>query len=175
MSVTTHSRIQEALDGDKELSWTDSVTRSELISRIEPEVEIDNKTECWMWQAATARGYGKIRIGETVATVHRVTFRLAADGLDNDEQLNHECHRRACVNPRHVSIGTQAENMRQSILSGRYHRMQSPLSERDVRGIRERYADDSEDVSTRDLADDSGVSQRCICKIVNRKSWTHIE
>jgi DNA-binding transcriptional regulator LsrR (DeoR family) len=49
----------------------------------------------------------------------------------------------------------------------------SPLTEKDVASIRERYV--REDINQAALGEDYGVSQYCVSDIINFKTWDHVE
>jgi len=60
-----------------------------------------NKTDtCWLWTAATARGYGLYWSGEKNVLAHRLAYVAATD--TEPAMLDHTCRVRACVNPDHL-------------------------------------------------------------------------
>jgi len=172
MNQQEEQQIRERLNGPETLDWTDT-PRSTLIDRILDKIEVNPETGCWEWVAASARGYGKIRVDDSLLTAHRVTFRLAHGSLSSTDQLNHTCHRRSCVNTEHAYIGSQAENIQDAIEAGAFED-HSALRADDVRDIRERYASDEEE-TTVSLAEEYPVDQSTISNIVNQKTWTHID
>lgn len=79
---------------------------------------------CWAFRGSKAAG-GYIRysaLGEHLA--HRVAWRLWRGDLDPADGnrgmvVRHLCHRPDCVNPDHLSTGTQSDNMQDSLRDGR--------------------------------------------------------
>lgn len=139
---------------------------------------------CWEWRAGTSHnGYGQFETGsgrkdKKSVRAHRFSFSLHyAD--PGSLQVLHSCDNRRCVNPDHLFIGTNADNMRDMIAKGRDQK-NSPKGERqwnsaltsdDVKMIRRMWADGVAQVA---LARQLGVTRHCVYCICHRKSWTHI-
>jgi len=81
---------------------------------------------CFEWQqAASAKGYGRIRIKRKLYLTHRVVaYALGmVDDLGNperDECVLHRCDNPRCCNPDHLEIGTLTDNMQQCLERGRH-------------------------------------------------------
>jgi Autographiviridae HNH endonuclease len=124
-------------------------------------------TPCIEWnRGRTAKGYpeGPSRFGTRY--VHRQVM-AEKHGVEaiRGKVVMHSCDNPSCVNPDHLSIGSQRANIVDSMLKGRYRK----LGPDEVREIRDRYA--AGDVLQRELADEFGVSQRAISMIVLRQKW----
>lgn len=88
--------------------------------------------------------------------------------------VRHTCDNKWCVNPDHLVLGTQAENMQDKVDRGRQAKGTAhgrvKLTEPAVLSIRERYSP-GKGVA---LAKEFGVSRRLIGKIVRRELWPWI-
>lgn len=68
---------------------------------------------CWLWSAARSdRGYGCIRVNRKLIYAHRFAYELLVGEVPEGMQLDHLCRVRHCVNPAHLEVVTQRENIR---------------------------------------------------------------
>lgn len=88
--------------------------------RFWSKVAVGDVRSCWPWRGAMRGGYGLFRIGQRVFSAHRVAFafsrgRRAPAGL----VVMHACDNPPCCNPRHLRLGTKADNNRDRDAKGR--------------------------------------------------------
>lgn len=82
-------------------------------------VKVDERG-CWLWQGTRdACGYGRVRIGRLNTGAHRVAYD-AFVGPIGDAYVLHRCDVPQCVNPEHLFLGTQTQNVRDAIAKGRW-------------------------------------------------------
>ena len=68
---------------------------------------------CWLWIASCKdNGYGQFNDGVRTWNAHRLVFQLAGGNVDQDQELDHLCRVRRCVNPAHLEPVTRAVNLR---------------------------------------------------------------
>lgn len=71
-----------------------------------------NKTEtCWFWTGAKTDGYGALNHGRKNYKAHRVAWELHKGPLPENMQIDHMCMIRSCVNPGHLRLVAQSENL----------------------------------------------------------------
>jgi hypothetical protein len=78
---------------------------------------------CWLWKGSKRpNGYGRLQVrGEVNKTfgVHRLSWELHNGPIPSGLFVCHKCDVPLCVNPEHLFLGTQLENMRDRRAKGR--------------------------------------------------------
>lgn len=125
---------------------------------------------CWEWLGGRDRyGYGKVGCYGKIFLAHRLAYLAWIGLIPNGMSIRHSCDNPPCINPEHLIIGTNADNVRDRVTR---HRSHSKLSEDDVVAIRKTYA--VGDITLKKLAEQYNVSFQLIGLVVNRKNWRHI-
>jgi hypothetical protein len=83
-----------------------------------------NKTEtCWLWTGGIiVRGYpyGLFRVDRSpMKLAHRVSYELHKGEIPDGLNVLHTCDNPRCVNPEHLFVGTQKENIQDMNRKGR--------------------------------------------------------
>ena len=103
---------------------------------------------CWPVSPGhrTGRGYGSIGGGGRRRRwlLHRLAYTLWVGEIPPGMQVLHRCDNPPCVNPQHLFLGTQADNMADKVAKGRQARGLSngmgKLSEEQIEQARRRMA-----------------------------------
>lgn len=94
----------------------------------------------WPFAKNGARGYGHMTIRQRNVYVHRFAFETFVGKIPKGKFLLHSCDNPRCFNPRHLSVGTQFDNIWQAIKRKRFQRgdtgSASKLTGEQVREIR---------------------------------------
>ena len=77
-------------------------------------VDIKNEDDCWNWTACVARsGRGSFSDGKYVKRqAHRVAYWLATGEEPRKKMVLHSCDNPICCNPKHLFLGSHADNMK---------------------------------------------------------------
>lgn len=145
--------------------------------RFWSKVDCGDDDECWVWQATTTRGYGRFSIEATPRPAHRVAYRLEVEEPGDDLVLHH-CDNRACVNPNHLYLGDQEDNMEDMFERGRNNHVseeehpQSKLTRKAVSHIK--WDLEETDKTHRELGERYDVSSTTIGEISRGATWTEV-
>lgn len=66
---------------------------------------------CWIWTAASALGYGQIRISGKIVLAHRWSYEATYGPIPAGKQLDHLCREPSCVNPSHLEAVSPRVNV----------------------------------------------------------------
>lgn len=152
---------------------------NEIETRFWNKVDIRSENECWNFQGGiNSTGRGIFRIGKNNIHAHRVAWMFTYGDIPENMQICHHCDNGKCVNPKHLFLGTQLDNMRDMIKKGRKVTRvgeddpKSKLTEKEVLQIRRLWK--QRFYSQFKIADQFSVSRSTIQAIVEKRIWKHI-
>lgn len=129
-----------------------------LQERFWAKVDRRGPKECWEWRGfRMPDGYGRFSLpGKRHGRAHVYSYELTHGSVAAGQYILHACDNPPCVNPAHLSAGTQAENMDQMVKRSRRGRK---LTDAEMIAIR----DSAE--TQRALAKAYGISQSYVSLI----------
>ena len=82
------------------------------------------KTEtCWYYTGAKKSGYGWVYNPDGTQMAHRLAYMAANGPIPPNQDIDHTCFVKACVNPAHLEAVSRGENTRRSNIHYRSIRM----------------------------------------------------
>lgn len=142
----------------------------DLLASLLARADKDPKTSCREWsRGKTTAGYGVVTFEEKPVYVHRLIAMLvlglvAASGLC----VLHRCDNPSCINPEHLFLGTQGDNMKDAARKGRKANKLSPENVIEIK------RDLQQGKTHKALATRFAVSRTTISHIAHGKTWSHI-
>src|SRR3990167_5642169 len=92
------------------------MTLDEIFAKCEPEPT----SGCWLWVGAWIHGYAGIWPATGgIIRVHRLIWFLTHGPIPDGLFVMHKCDVRCCVNPTHLVLGTNLDNLEDASMKGR--------------------------------------------------------
>jgi len=89
--------------------------------------DISDENNCWEWKAfKNAKGYGQTKIGGRSGKLilsHRLSWVINFGEIPEGLHVCHKCDNPSCVNPNHLFLGTNLDNIKDRVSKGRSHRI----------------------------------------------------
>lgn len=138
-----------------------------------------SQEECWPWSGPKVRAYGRLYLGgkqpgrPTYRGAHVFSYEITYGEVVGLNVL-HKCDNPECVNPDHLWLGTQLDNIKDMVKKGRQHHAtgtkngRAKLTDMDVSSIRALLSDK---VPQYEIARMFHVSNGTVSHIACGRSW----
>lgn len=174
-------RRRHAKHGDVNFRHTKTLS---LPERFRLKYKPCKETGCWNWTGGLNKsGYGTMAPTEFGTLAHRISYGLNVGPIPKGNGTHgtcvcHKCDNTKCVNPDHLFLASNAENVADRDAKGRHNPLRgsangmAKLTEKQVREIRLMYP--CEGVFLRHVAERYSITTTTVSDVVNRKIWKHI-
>jgi hypothetical protein len=129
---------------------------------------------CHEWQGLRdASGYGRLDIDNKGRMAHRVAWELTNGPIPDGMLALHRCDNPSCINPAHLFIGTQKDNMQDMLTKRRHYvgRHSAKVTEEQIAEIRRRFKPRGPGANRAKLAAEYGLSVSQIRRIALSINW----
>ena len=121
---------------------------------------------CWLWKKYTNKqGYGTMKFKGSMQLTHRISYSIFIEPIPETLLVLHRCDNPSCINPHHLWLGTNTDNVKDKVIKGRAG---GKLNTTDVIYIRKSTK------SSIELSQMFTCSVAQINNIKSKKSWSHI-
>lgn len=149
-------------------------------------VDQSSDESCWPWLGyENTNGYGHLHYQGRIWTAHRLAWALSYGEIEDKDDswhgtvVMHSCDNRLCCNPKHLSLGTQADNIadmeaKGRRVSGRQPGSQNARSKLTEDQVIEIHAMLKCGIKRKAIAFQFGVSRDLISQIRVGVRWRHV-
>jgi DNA-binding CsgD family transcriptional regulator len=183
-SVLTKKRIWK-IGSDPKAIKSEKIRSNEMAKqnisteeRFWEKVDKRGEDECWNWKPpCNEDGYGDFYDSATKkkTSAHRYSYKLHKGPIPEGLCVCHECDNPPCCNPKHLFLGTHADNMRDSAQKGRRlgeKQGRAKLTTSQVIEMKHMLANGAKE---KDIAERFAISTESVSCINTGRNWSHID
>lgn len=144
----------------------------EYLNKFKTQYRVNLNNGCWEWRKINLQGYGRFHFNGTSMFAHRFSYELFKGTIPENLLIRHLCNNPRCVNPKHLEIGTQQDNMNDKVSANRQAKGgKHGMAVLDEKQVVEIYQSSE---SNYVLANLYKVTPQMISYIRSNKSWTDL-
>ena len=167
------------------LATNQKLTKEQRVDAFWSKVLKKDMQECWPWLAGqNQKNYALFWTGKRTEHAHRFSLELSLGRrLRKGEHALHKCDNPSCVNPNHLFVGTNMDNIQDKVKKGRQRggaganaakgerHPKAKLKNADIFQIRKMIM---EGKTPSEISRLYSVTIALICMIRDRKIWRHL-
>lgn len=94
-------------------------TRRSYIDRFWEKVDKRGPDDCWIWKGCITNGRGAFHLNGKDIRASRMSYEIHYNQAPGDLCVCHACDNPMCVNPAHLWLGSQKDNVQDMLSKGR--------------------------------------------------------
>lgn len=163
-------------EGGRRTKHWSGQTKPDMRQHLLDNKVVNEQTSCWEWTNAfrsrdcrrktKTLWYPVITYKNKKYNAHRLAYLTLVGPIAEGLVVRHSCHNPICINPDHLSLGTQQDNVNDSL--DRIRAARSRLTPQDVAAIRDML---KQGMSASQVAREFNVSRTNIRFIGQHKRW----
>lgn len=152
---------------------------------------VTTESDCWEWQGRTDKdGYGRTHFGGKDRGVHRLVAMFIFDfDIESELLVCHHCDNPPCLNPDHIFVGTNQDNMDDMVRKGRSKISEATKLKLSIARIKKARTTHASKLnwnkvrrirkmkgikSSRQLANEYSVTKRVILLVWRNETWKEV-
>lgn len=164
------------IEGKEKMAKRKPKSKEQIREKFYSHINPQNEDDCWNWQGCMGlSGYGAFCYQRRNIGAHRASYEIHYGPIPSGLVVMHTCDNTFCVNPKHLRLGTQADNARDCQRKCRNARGEKSgttrLTNEDIFMIRRlRHSK----LTQRQIAEIYNIRPLTISKIQTGKAWKHL-
>lgn len=136
----------------------------EFAAALFKHIKVAGANDCWEYTSKLNNsGYGHVGWRGRHFLAHRASYLLFFGFIPKGKNVCHKCDNRKCVNPSHLFIGTQSENIQDAKLKGRLVPRRRRLEDQKIQDVIRAVMGGKAQV---DVAQEFGINRKQVSKYV---------